>query len=126
MVWPIMGGAGSWIAMLGVLRWEVNEGHTEWMQKRTNPAISGFPKPLPTRWFKRLRAATSICATFRPLFRLGGRWSASIGSETHSCEAIRSSASSLWTAGFCRIATIFTADIDYLGEKALVLVAKYI
>jgi hypothetical protein len=28
MVWPIMGGAESWIAMLGVLRWEVNEGST--------------------------------------------------------------------------------------------------
>jgi len=38
MVWPIMGGAGSWIAMLGVLRWEVNEGHTEWMQKRAKPS----------------------------------------------------------------------------------------
>ena len=34
-----------------------------------------------TRWFKRVRAATLIFATFRPLFRLGGRWSASIPSD---------------------------------------------
>jgi hypothetical protein len=37
-----------------------------------------FSKALLTRWFKRVRAATLIFATFRPLFRLGGRWSASI------------------------------------------------
>jgi hypothetical protein len=36
---------------------------------------------LATRWFKRLRAATSFFAGFRPLFRLGGRWSASIPSD---------------------------------------------
>jgi hypothetical protein len=33
-----------------------------------NPAISGFPKPLPTGWFKRVSAATSFYAAFRPLF----------------------------------------------------------
>jgi hypothetical protein len=32
--------------------------------------ISGSPKPLPTGWFKRLCAATSIFAAFRPLFRV--------------------------------------------------------
>ena len=46
-----------------------------------NGTISRFPKPLSTERLKRLRAATSIYATFRPLFRLGSRWSASIPSE---------------------------------------------
>ncbi len=40
--------------------------------------ISGFSKPSPIRWFERVSAATSFYAAFRPLFRLGGRWSASI------------------------------------------------
>src|SRR5579862_4922872 len=42
------------------------------------PVISGFPKPLPTQWSKRVRVANPIFATFRPLFRLGVRRSASI------------------------------------------------
>src|ERR1039458_9166393 len=33
-----------------------------------NPAISGFPKPSPIRWSKRVSAATSFYAAFRPLF----------------------------------------------------------
>src|ERR1039458_10691931 len=39
-----------------------------------SPAISGFPKPSPIRWFKRVSAATSFYAAFRPLFRQVGRW----------------------------------------------------
>ncbi len=42
--------------------------------------IVDFPKPLPTRWFKRVSAATSFYAAFRPLFRPDRRWSASIPS----------------------------------------------
>jgi hypothetical protein len=33
-----------------------------------NPVVSGFPKPLPTRWSRRVSAATSFYAAFRPLF----------------------------------------------------------
>jgi hypothetical protein len=38
-----------------------------------SPTISGFPKPSPTRWSKRVSAATSFYAAFRPLFRQVGR-----------------------------------------------------
>ncbi len=37
---------------------------------KENPAISGFPKPLPTPWFERVPAATSFYGDFRPLFLL--------------------------------------------------------
>jgi hypothetical protein len=42
-------------------------------QERASPAISGFPKPSPIRWFERVSAATSFYAAFRPLFRQIGR-----------------------------------------------------
>ena len=45
-----------------------------------NPVISGFPKPLPTGWSKRVAAATSFYAAFRPLFRQVGRWCTGIPS----------------------------------------------
>ena len=67
--------------MLGMRRGRVNEDGLMTDSGRTNPVISGPPKPLHTQWFKRLHAATSIFATFRPLFRFGGRWPASIPSE---------------------------------------------
>jgi hypothetical protein len=38
-------------------------------RETANPAISGFPKPSPIRWFERVSAATSFYAAFRPLFR---------------------------------------------------------
>jgi hypothetical protein len=37
-------------------------------QETANPAISGFSKPSPMRWFERVSAATSFYAAFRPLF----------------------------------------------------------
>jgi hypothetical protein len=40
--------------MLGVLRWEVNEAHTDGSRKGQSPAISGFPKHLHTGWPKRV------------------------------------------------------------------------
>jgi hypothetical protein len=48
-----------------------------------NPSstISGFPKPLPTGWSKRVSAATSFYADFRPLFQQVGRWCTGIGFE---------------------------------------------
>jgi len=46
------------------------------------PTISGFPKPLPTRWSKRVSAATSFYAAFRPLFLQVGRWCTGIPCET--------------------------------------------
>jgi len=71
---------GTQKAMLGLPRRRSQRGRHTDGRRRANPAISGFPKPLPIRWSKRLRAAISIYATFRPMFRLGGRWSASIPS----------------------------------------------
>jgi hypothetical protein len=43
--------------------------------------VSGFPKPLPSRWFKRVSEATSFYVAFRPLFRQVGRWCTGIPSE---------------------------------------------
>jgi hypothetical protein len=40
--------------MLGMLRWEVNEAHTDGSRKGQSPAISGFPKHLHTGWPKRV------------------------------------------------------------------------
>ena len=50
-------------------------------ESNANCQTSGFPDAC-TRRFKRLFAEALFYAAFRPLFRLGGRWSASIPSDT--------------------------------------------
>lgn len=47
------------------------------------PTISSVPEPLPTGWSKRVSAATSFYAAFRPLFRQIGRWCTGIRFDTY-------------------------------------------
>jgi len=37
-------------------------------QETANPAISGFSKPSPIRWFERVSAASPVFAVFSPRF----------------------------------------------------------
>src|ERR1035437_2915290 len=52
-----------------------------------SPTLSGFPKPLPTGWSKRVSAATSFYAAYRPLFRQVGRWCTGIPCATRRIAA---------------------------------------
>src|SRR5271156_2400826 len=51
---------------------------TDGSRKRQIQRFQAFPSLLPVRWSKRVSAATSFYAAFRPLFCLAGRWLASI------------------------------------------------
>jgi hypothetical protein len=55
--------------MLGVLMGQVNEDGTPMDAGKAKSRDFGLSKPSPTRWSKRVSAATSFYAAFRPLFR---------------------------------------------------------
>src|ERR1035438_10318485 len=84
MVWPIMVAQDSGCNVRDVKRQSQRGRHSEGRRKGKSRDCT-ISKALLTRWFKRVRAATLIFATFRPLFRLGGRWSASIPFDHAYC-----------------------------------------
>src|ERR1035437_2293236 len=93
--------------------------------ERANPSISGFPKPLPTHRLRRVQSAVSFYAAFRPLFRLGGRWSASIPCGTRRiATAITKSGRVSLQLGVLRLGLLQNGDVGVgvfpEGEKILV------
>src|ERR1019366_1370028 len=54
MVWPIMSGRSDSGCNVRDAAMGSQRGAHRWKQERANPAISGFPKPLPTQWSKRV------------------------------------------------------------------------
>jgi hypothetical protein len=64
--------------MLGMLRWEVNEGIS--MDAGNGKSLDFRLQALADR-LRRVQSAASLYAAFRPLFRLDRRWSASIASD---------------------------------------------